>query len=91
MRIVPILTEKSLKLAEEQKYSFWVPTGFTKYKIKRAVSEEFGVEVAWVKTAGYKKRVKRNFKREKTVKKARKRAIVKVVGDKKIEAFSAKT
>jgi large subunit ribosomal protein L23 len=49
--IRPILTEKVLKLTEEQnQYAFIVKTGASKETIKKAVEEKFSVKVSSVRT-----------------------------------------
>jgi len=49
-KLEPVLTEKTLKLAEEGKYTFRVSLGFNKSKIKKLVEKVFGVHVVSVKT-----------------------------------------
>lgn len=77
MKITPILTEKSLGLAKTGWYSFWVPVGFKKSKIKKIVGEAFKVHVKQVRTINYKKRTG-------------KKALVTLAKGEKIEAFEAK-
>ncbi|MDO4593977.1 MAG: 50S ribosomal protein L23 [Tissierellia bacterium] len=58
--IRPIITEKSMDLLEENKYTFKVDRKATKPQIKRAVEELFdGVTVKKVRTMNYKGKNKR--------------------------------
>ena len=87
MKVTPILTEKSLKAAKDGVYSFWVLPSLGKYQIKKVIGDLFDVEVSWVKTMNYKKEVKKNYKGKKVTKPARKKALVSLKGDKKIDLF----
>ena len=73
----PLMTEKSMTLTEERKYSFYVHPQATKTQIKEAVEKMFeGVEVDKVRTllTHPKKRQRRGYLPGKTVR--RKKAIV---------------
>ena len=48
--IRPIITEKSMALTAEKKYTFEVPRDVNKIEIKKAVEEVFGVKVSKVST-----------------------------------------
>ena len=48
--IRPIITEKSMALTAEKKYTFEVPRDVHKIEIKKAVEEVFGVKVSKVST-----------------------------------------
>lgn len=76
MIIKPIFTEKTMKLAKEGKYSFWTKIGLTKYQIKGLIEKMFSVVIADIKTANYKKEIKRNFRGKKVTKSAKKRVVV---------------
>lgn len=76
MKLKPIFTEKSMKLAREGKYSFWVLPGFTKTQIRKAVEDLFSVEVTDIKTLNYKKLVKKTWKGHKAAVSARKKAVI---------------
>lgn len=54
----PIITEKSMKLAEKGLYVFEVSRGATKPQIGKLVAEKFGVKVLKVKTVNIKGEVK---------------------------------
>lgn len=61
--IKPIVTERSMDLLQERKYTFKVAKNANKIEIKNALVELFGVEVADVHTInvkGHEKRMGRN-------------------------------
>ena len=73
----PLMTEKSMSLTEERKYTFFVHQKATKTQIKEAVEKMFdGVKVSSVNTmlSTPKRRQRRGFAPGKTVRK--KKAIV---------------
>ncbi|MFZ5648759.1 MAG: 50S ribosomal protein L23 [Bacillota bacterium] len=55
----PLITEKSMDLVAENKYTFIVAPDSNKIEIKKAVEELFKVKVDKVHTIRYKGRVKR--------------------------------
>ncbi|WP_138160025.1 50S ribosomal protein L23 [Peptoniphilus catoniae] len=55
----PIITEKSMELIEERKYTFQVEKTATKPEIKKAIEEIFGVEVESVNTMNMYGKLKR--------------------------------
>ncbi|MDO4793404.1 50S ribosomal protein L23 [Filifactor villosus] len=57
--IRPIITEKSMELAEDKKYTFVVAKSANKIQIKQAAEEVFGVQVKKVYTMNYRGKVKR--------------------------------
>jgi len=82
----PVVTEKSLKLQEIGGYTFLVNPKAGKNQIKKAVAELFGVKVVSIKTSIKKGENKRNFRLNKTFKKAKtKKAIVMLAKDQKID------
>jgi large subunit ribosomal protein L23 len=85
----PLMTEKSMTLTEDGKYSFFVNPKATKTQIKEAVEKMFeGVQVDKVNTMTThpKKRQRRGFAPGKTVRK--KKAIVSLApGSSDIELF----
>ena len=85
----PLMTEKSMTLTEENKYTFYVHPKATKTQIKEAVEKMFeGVKVAKVHTMTTqpKTRHRRGFAPGKTVR--RKKAIVALApGSSAIELF----
>lgn len=71
--IRPIITEKSMQLAEDKKYTFVVVKTANKIQIRKAIEEIFGVEVEKVHTMNYRgkmKRMGRNVGRTASFKKA---------------------
>jgi large subunit ribosomal protein L23 len=84
----PVISEKSYALMDEHTYVFIVDPDASKIEIRAAVEDAFGVRVASVNTMvrkGKRKRQRRvaGFgKRPDT-----KRAIVRLVGDDRIELF----
>lgn len=83
----PILTEKSLNLADQGKYSFWVPTNANKFQIKKLIEETFGVNVQSVKTQTKRAITKRTIRGRLTTKSAKKKAIIKLKEGDKIDIF----
>ncbi|HLN06146.1 MAG TPA: 50S ribosomal protein L23 [Acidimicrobiales bacterium] len=86
----PVISEKSYALMDDHTYVFVVDPRASKIEIRAAVEEAFGVRVASVNTLvrkGKRKRQRRlaTFgKRPDT-----KRAIVRLVGDDRIELFES--
>ena len=85
----PLMTEKSMSLTEERKYTFFVHPKATKTQIKEAVEKMFeGVKVDTVRTmmTHPKTRQRRGFAAGKTVRK--KKAIVALAeSSREIELF----
>lgn len=79
----PVVTEKSMELMGEKKYTFLVHPEATKTQVKEAVEKMFeGTKVASVNTMnceGKKKRVRGTFKFGKTA--GTKKAVVKLTAD----------
>lgn len=55
----PVVTEKSMSLVEENKYTFIVDLGANKIEIRKAVEELFNVKVDKVRTLHVKGKFKR--------------------------------
>lgn len=55
----PIITEKSMKLAKEGKYTFEVDKNANKIEIRGAVEKLFNVKVVKINTANYDGKTKR--------------------------------
>ena len=84
--IRPVITEKALRLMEENKYTFFVNTDANKIEIKNAVQKQFDVDVdkvTTVKVRGKQRRQGRFVGRTPD----RKKAIVKLKAGSKIELF----
>ena len=57
--IAPVITEKSVSVLGEKKYTFRVADGANKIEIAKAVEEIFGVKVAKVNTISMKGKKRR--------------------------------
>ena len=85
--IKPVISEKSVGLVEENKYSFWVAPVANKVEIRYAVEKMFKVGVTDVRTMnvkGKKKRVGRSV----GMTSDRKKAIVTLREGDRIEGFA---
>ncbi len=85
--IRPVISEKSVGLVEDNKYTFWVNTEANKIEIKHAVEKMFKVKVDDVHTMtvkGKEKRVGRYSGKTPD----RKKAIVTLEAGNKIEGFA---
>lgn len=90
MRLTPVLTEKSLKLAKEGYYTFWVGKDMDKGAVKRTVETIFGVHVTSVKTLNFRGGRKKNLRGQFQKVKSRKKALVSLKGEEKIDLFEEK-
>lgn len=84
--ISPLITEKSLKLAKENKYVFLVDSKINKTQIRKAIEKMFKVKVEDVNTTNYKKR-ERGVTKIKSKRPKFKKAIVKLTEGQKIPLF----
>lgn len=55
----PLITEKSVRLSQQGRYSFRCKTSANKIEIRRAVEQAYGVKVANVNTLTVKGKIKR--------------------------------
>lgn len=62
--LAPVVTEKSVSVLAEKKYTFKVAKDANKIEIARAVAEIFGVKVAKVNTISMKGRLRRQGRSE---------------------------
>ena len=85
--IKPMVSEKSIMLMEDNKYSFLVDKNANKIEIKHAVESLFNVRVLDVTTRNYNGKMK-NMGRYRGYRPNTKRAIVKLAEGQKIEIFS---
>jgi large subunit ribosomal protein L23 len=86
--IKPIITESSMKLVPDGKYSFVVATRADKTAIKKAISKQFNVTVVSIATNVVKGKTKRvGPKRVEITKTAWKKAIVTLKKGEKIYMF----
>ena len=84
----PIITEKSMKLAQNHFYTFEVDKNATKTQIGKRVAEKFGVKVLSVNTLNVKGEVKSQKKVRKLYKSTGfKKAIVQIGKGQKIAIF----
>ncbi|PIP57613.1 50S ribosomal protein L23 [Candidatus Woesebacteria bacterium CG22_combo_CG10-13_8_21_14_all_39_10] len=90
MKVTPILTEKSLNVAKEGKYTFVVDVGLNKLEIAKLINSIYAVHVKSVRTLNYKAGEKRNVRGRKVNIKAFKKAVVTLGKDEKIDAFEVK-
>lgn len=85
----PVLSEKSYSGIPEKNYTFIVDKQATKYDVKRAVEQAFGVSVAKVNVVNYDGKIKRMGRNEGR-RPAYKKAYVKLTADSKpIEFFES--
>ncbi len=90
MKIIPVLTEKSLNLAQEGKYTFWVDPGLTKNEIRTLINKIFNVHTKEVRTINFKKGERKNLRGRKVRIIGRKKTMVVLSKDEKIELFEKK-
>lgn len=89
-KVKPILTEKGLALAKVGKYSFWVDRLLAKPQIKALLAGLYKVHVVRIKTMRYKGGFKKNSRGVKIRIPERKKTIITLKKDEKIDAFEAK-
>ena len=85
--LTPVISEQSMDVAADKKYTFKVATDANKTQVKLAIEEIFGVEVAKVNIMNYDGKVKRmgrNVGRTASYKKA---VVTLTNGSKEIEFF----
>jgi large subunit ribosomal protein L23 len=88
--IRPVISEKSYGLMDEGAYVFVVDPRASKVEIRQAVEEAFSVRVSSVNTLNRKGKRKRNRRAATFGKRSdTKRAIVRLVGDDRIELFES--
>lgn len=83
----PVISEKSVGLVEENKYSFWVNPAANKIEIKAAVEKMFKVSVVELRTMSVKGKEKRVGKYVGKTSN-RKKAIATLKAGNKIENFA---
>lgn len=87
--IKPVVTEASMDMLADKKYTFKVATDANKIEIKKAVEEIFGVKVEKVTTMNFDGKLKRMGRFEGR-RAAYKKAVVKLTDDSKtIEFFES--
>ncbi|GIW67405.1 MAG: hypothetical protein KatS3mg096_273 [Candidatus Parcubacteria bacterium] len=85
-KILPLITEKTLRLARENKYTFLVEPKINKIQIKKAIEKMFNVNVEKVRTMNYQKR-ERGLTRIKSVRPKFKKAVVELKSGQTIPIF----
>jgi len=83
----PVITERSMELTAEKKYTFEVDVKANKTQVKDAVEEVFGVKVAKVNVANYKGKFKRVGRFSGYTNKRRKAVVTLTEDSKEIEFF----
>jgi len=91
MKLEPVLTEKSMKLAEEGVYTFYVDRRLTKNQIRQVVNETFDVHTVRVRTITVPGETKKTIRGYKKVVKSRKKALVSLQEKEKIDLFEVKS
>jgi len=87
MKLIPVLTEKSMSEAEKGNYTFFVERNMNKGQIKKAVEEAFGVNVVKVRTMNVTGEEKRTMRGRKKIIKPKKKAMVTLKEKEKIDLF----
>lgn len=87
MKTIPVLTEKSLSLVKQGKYTFWVEVGLNKNEIRKMIEKVYEVHVTGIRTIRYKGGTRKNIRGRKVRFPGRKKAIVVLKKDEKIDAF----
>lgn len=82
----PLITEKSMKLVDEGKYTFEVKQGANKVEVKKAVEELFKVEVTAVNMMNTQRKKRRVGKYE-GLRPAVQKAIVTLAKGQKLDVF----
>ena len=83
----PIITEKSMSMTEDKRYTFEVAKDANKIEIAKAVEEIFGVKVAKVNTINYDGKAKRLGAARPGRRKSWKKAYVQLTQDSKTIEF----
>lgn len=90
IKIKPVITEKSLSEAKKGNYTFYLARDLNKEQIKKLIGETFGVDVLKVRTINLKTKRKKNFRGRIQILKPRKKAIVTLKENQKIDLFEEK-
>ena len=83
----PVISEQSMDVAQEKKYTFKVALDANKTEVKKAVEEIFGVEVAKVNVLNYDGKLKRMGRNEGRRASYKKAIVTLTKGSKEIEFF----
>lgn len=90
MKLEPIISEKSMKLATEGRYTFRVEKGMNKFQIKKLIGDVFGVHVTDINTQKIGGELKKSLRGRKRFIQSTKKAIVRLGDKEKIELFETK-
>ena len=85
--LTPVISEQSMDVAADKKYTFKVAVDANKTQVKHAVEEIFGVEVAKVNIMNVKGKTKRMGRYEGKTAASRKAIVTLTEGSKEIEFF----
>ncbi len=85
--IKPVFTEKSLTLARQGKYTFWVAKNAAKPALKAEIAKMFGVHVLTIKTITVPGEAKRSVRGKKINILPSKKAVVTLKDNEKIDIF----
>jgi large subunit ribosomal protein L23 len=85
--IKPVYTEKSMMMAKEGKYSFWVEPNSDKMGLKSLIAKLFGVHVTSIKTIKKGGEKGRNSRGKKFNRLASKKAIITIKAGEKMDIF----
>ena len=85
----PIITERSMMGAQDNKYTFEVAVDAGKIEIKKAVEEIFGVKVAKVNTISVRGRYRRQGMHAGYTAKSKKAIVTLTADSKEIEFFNS--
>lgn len=91
MKLIPILTEKSLGEAKKGKYTFWVDSIMDKKDIRCVIDTVFKVHTKSVRVIASRGGTKKNLRGKIQRIAPSKKAIVTLTGDEKIDLFEEKT
>jgi len=83
----PVFTEKSMKMAKEGKYTFWVEPNSNKMGLKSLISKIFGVHVTNINTIKKGGEKGRNARGKKFNRLASKKAVITIKAGEKISVF----
>jgi large subunit ribosomal protein L23 len=87
MKIKAVITEKAMSEAKRGNFTFWVDFGLNKNQIKKIIADMFKVTVTRVRTINYIARQKKNIRGRNVSIPARKKAIVTLADNAKIDLF----
>ena len=87
MRLEPVITEKSLELANKGKYTFRVDRRLNKHQIRNLIEKVFKVKVTRIATIKTPGEVKTTLRRQKRIVQPGKKAIVSLKEGDKIALF----